>query len=605
MIELFLIAPVGTRILAASALASGLVGTILAVWRAIFLLAAAVRLRAVLDAKGGHVEANSGHESAWDALTECKTPSAFKDTLWRLERERAASTSAPEDTWRAAFELVVSNEARWEAHAKAFASAAVLLGLFGTVLGFAELSSEIMPFAAGPPISRLRVQLGGVFIATLSGISGSLLVLLFGSPFLRTAVDRWANVVEDIGRLVLVPSLPRPPIKVQDVVVQELGRRLDAIASTWKAALEPVAQAFQQLIDDATESVKKMREAFAGVRVSVEDLKELGNSSKKIRVAAESIEKSAGTYASSVERLSGVADRFDRPLVALTLELTEQNAKLAALEQAVRAASGDIQASGETLRIRVDEMSSKFVLLTNIVSTKVEQDSRVARQAAESIAAIHTHLVALSGAQQRMLEEANRMSLAIAGIADVADRTLSPLPQQLGNALRETFGTLLRDHVNGLLAAIDYLRQSVDAVNTAAGVLGVTTRDIIVASEELRTESEGLRDGAREMKNALEIVNEARSAVDRLTSTVEMVVSNGIPLAQDPKLDRLINSLSKVSEATTNLRDQLEGLVRRMGTLEDNLGRFFDRLERLRRNRQDSHKLSSGFLYRLRRLFGR
>ena len=146
-------APPATLSVGHLSLLLGFVGISFACVRGVYLHLVTRKLRAIVDNSGtGTLEAaDVGVESAlddtWDEMLRVRFPRAFQNALRRLTRARSRPVGDPEEAWRSVCELVLADESRWETLVRGMASGAVLVGLFGTILGFADISGGLVPFS--------------------------------------------------------------------------------------------------------------------------------------------------------------------------------------------------------------------------------------------------------------------------------------------------------------------------------------------------------------------------------------------------------------------------------------------------------------------------
>ena len=254
---MWLAAPAETKKAAVAAILVGLGGVVFSLLRSFRLTAASERL--------GKIDIGSETAaSRWEHVRQAASLRSFSRMMDRLDRSRRLGSAEPEATWRAAFDLVADGEERYEAIVRSLASVAVLSGLAGTVLGFARLVEPMLAIQQNGAPASLTAELGGAFLATLAGILGAVLILLFAVPWLRRAEETWLTAVEDIGRLVLIPSLPRPPTRIQDVVLEELKRRLETVKEGWVEALSEPAKQLAGIATSASSSVDKLASALKG-----------------------------------------------------------------------------------------------------------------------------------------------------------------------------------------------------------------------------------------------------------------------------------------------------------------------------------------------------
>lgn len=497
-------APAATRWIAQLSLLLGFLGVAIVCIRMVYLRYVARGLRGILNSldlpANGSITPGDKTDlnGKWAEIRALHLPRSFRDALHRMDRARSRPVGFPEEAWRAAYEQVLGGEARWETLVRGIASAAVLVGLLGTVAGFADISGKLplIPGVAfvekvgdqkGAPEAARSVQrkLGGVFISTICGIFASLMILLLGAPGLRWAADQWLGVVEDIGRLIVIPLLPRPLPDLQDRMIDELQRRISTVAIAWESSLRGPAASLAEVAENSRGSVEAAIKAFDGVRVSVEDLKELGNSAKRIREAAQSIERTAKVYVSASSQLGAAVGHLEATLPGLSGDLKSLSDRLAGLEGVLASGTRFVTESGDALKDAVAKMGSGFQGLREAVASRHERESAFLEQTEQAVRLIAERLKGLEAVEQEIKAEAEQMKLAVAEVAIEIGRALGPLRETIGNAIRDTFGKLMTDHGNILAVAIADSAGLLNKIRSAQEGLLKAVQDVIGAAESL------------------------------------------------------------------------------------------------------------------------
>jgi len=347
----------------------------------------------------------------------------------RLNKARQVGSSEPEATWRAGFDLVADAEERIEAVIRSLASVAVLFGLAGTVLGFARLAGPLLAIQRGASSISISSELSGAFLATLAGILGATMILLGAVPMLRSAEETWLSAVEDVGRLVLVPSLPRPLTKIGDVVLEELKRKLDAVRDAWVSVLVEPARHLSSLASSAQASVGKLGEALSGI--GPETLKELASSARSMKTSANSIAKSSAYYESSIVDLGKVSAALGGTLGDLKGALIDNNSRVERMEQTLAGAREEVERQGEALAASLNSMASEFGSLEASVLKRMEQESGIFDKAGQTVEAVEEHLKQLAKGAQELFSSARNVTLAASALKDA----VTPLPTDLATAL--------------------------------------------------------------------------------------------------------------------------------------------------------------------------
>src|SRR3989442_151554 len=150
----------------------GVIGTGLACARGVYLRLVIRKLRAIVDSPGtgmsepDDAKAERNLDERWEEMLGSKFPRAFQNALHRMARARSRPVGSPEEAWRSVYELVLADESRWETLVRGIASGAVLVGLFGTILGFADISGGLVPVSNelsihSSPAAKIKGEAGG------------------------------------------------------------------------------------------------------------------------------------------------------------------------------------------------------------------------------------------------------------------------------------------------------------------------------------------------------------------------------------------------------------------------------------------------------------
>jgi hypothetical protein len=364
---------------------------------------------------------------------------SFNNMMVRLNRARQVDNSEPESAWRATFDLLANAAEQHEAIVKSLASVAVLLGLAGTVLGFARLAEPLLNIRQGAAPISITNELAGAFIATLAGILGAALILLAAIPILRVAQDHWLEAVEGVGRLVIIPSLPRPPTKIQDIILEELKRRLDTVGQAWTAALVQPAEQLTAVARASRSSVEMLTQALNAI--PPETLKDLASSARSIRTAATSIAKSSVNYESSAGEVAKVASAFEGALRDFTSGVATNTNKIEAMRQTLTDANAEVRSHGQAVVTSVSSMTTSFKDLTTIVGDRMVQESRILDSAERATGNIDAHLQELNKAMQELYSGARELMLSSSAIKDA----ITPLPRHIATGLAKWLEAFQRE----------------------------------------------------------------------------------------------------------------------------------------------------------------
>jgi ABC-type transporter Mla subunit MlaD len=250
----------------------------------------------------------------------------------------------------------------------------------------------------------------------------------------------WMQQVEVAGRFVLLPELPRPPTKIQDLIVEELKRRLDAVVVVWADALSGPARSLRETVEAAKGSIEEIRRALNGLEISTKDLNSFAKSAREIKSASDIMAKAANSYATNAELLSGAVGQFDNGLSALVHSIDGANATTLGMQDVLKESRTEISHQAQRLAEAIAHVESRFDGLAGVISERMQQESQVSLGARDAVAELRTHLGLLKPALDAMSEGGNQMSLASFRVSDLADKSLLPLPDKLTEALARSFG---------------------------------------------------------------------------------------------------------------------------------------------------------------------
>lgn len=612
--NLYLQAPSATRWIAVLSLFVGIGGLGIAWARSIHLHLATQKLKMVLKVlrlkaiePAGTEEANE-LDRVWAEIQGLRIPRALRDGLNRLEMARTRPIGLPEDAWRGAYEQILSAESRWETLVRGLASAAVLVGLLGTIVGFADISGDL-PFVSGAATIRsaspeggtsaakgsIPAKLGGVFIATISGILAALLILILGVPVLRSVADRWLTAVEDTGRLIVVPALPRPPTRIQDALIEELERRISSVAEAWESSLRGPAASLAETAENSRRSVEAATRAFDGLRVSVEDLKELGRSARRIREAAQSIEGTAKVYVDASNRLGGAVGRLEATLPSLSEDLKLLAPRLAALEGVLESGTRTVSQSGEGLREAVGKMSSEFHGLQKAVGLRHEQETSFLERTEQTFALIEERITGLDAVEQVIKAEAQEMNKAVASVALAVGKALDPLRDNISEAIRDTWGKLLADHEGVLAVSILQIRQESAEMVRLLEKIRSAQEGLFGSHQSLTASATFLAERGKELDSIAERLGGVLEAFNRLSASVDSLARSGLVAHAEPGLVTALTEAIEESRARipvtmdgTKLAALLTGIQQSMFQMTEEVSRLRNLAERLQQERDNT-----------------
>lgn len=420
---MWLAAPFETRDAAAVAILVGIAGLSYSLLQ-YYRLVRASRELSKIEISPDQPDAN------WELAEKAIALPSFVRMMDRLNRSRRVLSGEPEATWRAAFELVANAEEENEAIVRSMASVAVLVGLGGTVLGFARLTGPLLLIQQGSVSASLTSELSGAFLATLAGIFSAILILIGAVPLLRRAEEIWLGAVEDIGRIILIPLLPRPPTKIQDAALEELKRRLDSVKQAWVEALGEPARLLSGIASSAQGSVEQLTRALAGI--NSEALGDLSTSARSVKNSTNSMAKSVARFEKSAAELGEISGEFERALGELQRSMIANTQRVEGMERSLASAEAEVRKQGEGISLAMASMKDKFVDLAEVVRHRTAQETTIFESARRTADSIDQQLQQLSRAAQELYVSARNITLSSSAVRDA----VTPLPKDLAAALR-------------------------------------------------------------------------------------------------------------------------------------------------------------------------
>lgn len=538
----------------------GLVGMLLGMGRCRFLTASAARLTSAVD----KARRDNASSSSVESLTAVRCPRAFGPVLTRLQALRASPVAAPEDVWQAAVGHLERSEWRWEAFLRSLATTAVLVGLIGTIAGVADLSGGLFhePATAGRTASAVARpapttseeaarRIPGVFLGTLGGILGTLLASLAGLPLLRRGVDRWLIAVEDAGRLVLLPALPRPPVAIQDLVLDELQRRLDVIARAWEDSLRQPAAALRETAEAAVVATRQVVSTFETIRLGAEDVHAIGQSAVQMREAAQAFTLSADVYTRGAEASARATAELAATLPALADAAAALITQAGRFETVIDTGRVSIERAATDLREGIDALTRQSQSLDNAVRERHEQESRFLAGAERSLEQVAARLASLAESERRVFDQLRAVGDIVATLDERLAHALRDLPDRVTRAFAEAFQQALAAHVAVLADLGEQLRQ-------AAIEMRALLRNAAEQHEQfiaLRPTVEGILHQVDSLRASL---NDTVTAAQALGQTFRDLAREGVLIRhEDPNVSRLVDVDQRLLDTVTIIERQL------------------------------------------------
>jgi hypothetical protein len=347
---------------------------------------------------------------------------------------------------------------------------------------------------------------------------------------------------------VIVPALPRLPTRIQDILLEELQRWIATVASAWESTLHGPAAALAEAAENSRRSVDAATQAFDGLRLSIDDLKALGQSATRIRSAAQSIEATAKVYVNASQGLEAAVKGLEVTLPTLTGDLRSLVARLEGLEGALVSGTRSVAASGDTLREVVAQMGTDFHGLQEAVASRHERESAFLEHTEQLVGLIQNRLNSLASVEQEIKVQAGEMNTAVASVGLAVAHALDPLHNNIAGAIRQTLGELLQTHSDGLTAVLIEMRQESAATGALLEQIRLGREGIIVATGEIVARANVLRERSEELDHVAQQVGALLSALDGLSSAVHQLTQSGVVAHPEPDfLTALIRALEEAS----------------------------------------------------------
>ena len=311
-----------------------------------------------------------------------------------------------------------------------------------------------------------------------------------GLPVLRSAISAWALCVEDVGRAVLIPALPRPPTQIQDLVLEELKRRLESVAKAWVSVLSEPALSLKTMVAESATSIQQIREALRAVELGTSDLKDLATSARAMRTAAKTMADSSHDFQGAAQQLGGVSETFGGKLTDLARAVEASGNRSNAVAAALDQGRDELGRRSAELHTSILKMSEKFGDLADVVRDRMVQEAKVAEDAAEAVEQLRTATAHTQATLEAVSSNAHDMNLAISMLTSTAQQTFGTLNERISEELKQTLGDW--QHEQQML--MQPLARQLERV-TAALVASETA-----LSGELQSATQALRSVLREVE---------------------------------------------------------------------------------------------------------
>jgi hypothetical protein len=319
--------------------------------------------------------------------------SLLRPILVEVAQYRVPSVIGGESGWDELLARHLERSRRPLRWMRAAAGWVVLLGLAGTVLGFFEALPRLSgAFAAGaqtvsapnagepapavapesgaerpvPSAARMVIpvlgSLGGVFLATLAGVSSALCLYVLALAF-EPRYEKLAGEVEILGRRWLIPLMQSPETVLDEAVRKELGDYVVGLSQQLVGALGP-------LIDSFSTALGKMSTAAEGFSVNIERGREtLGSFQTAVEIlhhsAVETGTKLIGITATSrrfLEHMQKLEQQGNQRLLEAADLLTAPARSLAGSAEGLRKVLESIAQDAERLRVAAAQMTENQAL---------------------------------------------------------------------------------------------------------------------------------------------------------------------------------------------------------------------------------------------------
>jgi exonuclease VII small subunit len=379
-----------------------------------------------------------------------------------------------------------------------FSYAPLLFGLMGTILGLKSLL-----VTSGKSLQDIEPLLSGVFAGTLGGIIGSLIAAIGGLWLDRVALSS-GNQAQDFAHRFIIPQLPerRIAVSIEDAVLKLIAERAQAVATTFRNAMSPVAAQFQEVAIRCGQAAEAATNAFGEASDALRETGNLETASRSFRTGARLIESAAehlsdatkqtaevilrlgevrASLAAMLERLESTAGSVARTSEQASIHLADQIANLAARGREVQSCTSDLRSS-------IERVSLELARRANI-------DAALLEAANSQTLEVHRALTALA----RLVHDIDEPVRALICSTETISKSGEALQQDVANrvnCLAERFAAV----VEGMTSTLDRISQPAEAARIgnlgppiAASDSDGMGRIITEAVQEMRRFSEQTR----------------------------------------------------------------------------------------------------------------
>ncbi len=399
--------------------------------------------------------------------------------------------------------------------------APLLLGLMGTTFALRTLL-----VASGDTLQEIQPQLSGVFAGTLAGIGGSLLAAVGALVLDRVALSS-ANRAQDFIHRFILPILPerRIAIRIEDAVLALISERAQAVAESFRQALQPVATELEAVAVRSGKAAETATDAFSEAARAVREAGNLEAASRNFKAGAHMIDSSA-------EQLSDAT----KQTAEIVLRAGEVRGSLSGLLERIQEASQNLSSASERVG---SQLSTQLTELNSQVS-RIETSASGLRSAFEGLSAELTRRANADSAQieatKRFVEATGR---EVAGLTQMARDTSDSV-----NTLRAAVDAIDGKAVEAIRTEIKpRIDESTERTEAAVGKLdGLLHGRLGAISETLaeikqrsdgadranRDVAAGLRDTASEVRRASEETRKLADEVKQLQPNPESPGTKGL-----------------------------------------------------------------------------
>jgi methyl-accepting chemotaxis protein len=393
-----------------------------------------------------------------------------------------------------------------------FSYAPLLLGLIGTTLALRSLL-----VTGGNTLQQIQPLLSGVFAGTLGGIAGSLLAAIGGLLLDRVALSA-SNRAQDFIHRFILPLLPerRIALRIEDAVLAVIGERAQAVAETFKNAIQPIATQMEEVALRCSKAAEAATNAFSEAARALREAGNLEAASRTFKAGAHMIDSSAEQLSDATKQtaeivlrvgevrasLGGLLDRVQATADNLASSSERVATQLAAQITDLNARASSVQSCVTDLRSSIEVLAAELVRRANIDSTHLETIKGQGETMGRALTAL-TQIARESSDTTKMLRASaeaidKTAEELIQGIKD----PINGFTEQVAGTLEKVTLLLERSPPQTTVLSVPNHIQQTDTVPFQSTEIAIIMREAVTEVRRASDESRSLAEAVQRLEKA-------------------------------------------------------------------------------------------------------